>query len=80
MQSPRTAEPAKPDPQAIAQDLTDLQRLIQYVGQRRARIQEATGSAFDRRVADATILLGKLWVAVMSLRLQGVQPQDVQSA
>jgi hypothetical protein len=53
----------------VTQDLSDLQRLIHFISQRRAEIQGAAGGAFDRRVADATILLGKLWVAVMSLRL-----------
>ena len=31
-------------------DLSDLQRLIQYVRQRRTQLQEAAGGAFDRRV------------------------------
>lgn len=61
-------------PGALAQDLSDLQRLIRYLEQRRSQIAAATGGTFDRRVADATILVGKLWVASMSLRLQGVSP------
>ena len=50
-------------------DLGDLLRLIRVVETRRSEIMQEAGAAFDRRVGDATILLGKLWVAVMGVRL-----------
>ena len=53
---------------ARQEDLGDLQRLIRFIERRRAQLLEA-GEAFDRRAVDATILLSKLWVAVMNLRL-----------
>ena len=55
----------------LGQDLTDLQRLIHYLQRRRLELTIAAGGAFDRRVADATILLGKLWSASLELRLRG---------
>jgi hypothetical protein len=53
-----------------AEDLSDLRWLIHYLQQRRAQLMTDTQGAFDRRVIDATILLGKLWVAEMNLRLR----------
>ena len=50
-------------------NLGDLQRLIRFIERRRAQLLEA-GEASDRRAVDATILLSKLWVAVMNLRLR----------
>jgi hypothetical protein len=68
---------ARPSAATVAQDLSDLQRLIKYLQERRAQLLEATGGAFDRRIADATILLGKLWVAAMNMRLTTLQPVPV---
>lgn|GEM_PF-2917462 len=47
----------------------DLQRLIRFIERRRTQLLEAS-EAFHRRAVDATILLSKLWVAVMNLRLR----------
>ena len=58
---------------ALAHDLADLQRLIQYLQRRRAELTTAAGGAFDRRAVDATILLSKLWTAALNLRLQGIR-------
>ena len=57
---------------AVQEDLGDLQRLIRFIERRRAQLLEA-GKAFDRRAADATILLSKLWIAVMHLNLRGLE-------
>ena len=57
---------------AVQEDLGDLQRLIRFIERRRAQLLEA-GEAFDRRAVDATILLSKLWIAVMNLRLRGLE-------
>jgi len=53
---------------ARQEDLGDLQRLIRFIERRWAQLLEA-GEASDRRAVDATILLSKLWVAVMNVRL-----------
>ena len=66
----RGQDAREPAPDARHRDLSDLQRLIQYVETRRAQLSDAAGGAFDRRVIDATILLSKLWVAVINLRLR----------
>lgn len=61
------------DERPLTQDLSDLQRLIQYLQDRREQLVAASGASFDRRVVDATILLSKLWTAALNLRLQGVR-------
>ena len=54
-------------------DVADLHRLIAYLRRRRAELMDAAFGGFDRRSVDATILLGKLWAAVLDVRLQGAQ-------